>query len=164
MHKHDIKSYSMKLIPYQKTMWYRKYCFLMYSCKVYCWEWKLYQLIGQLGKSWPPANFLLMPSPQTSLGAFISINFTLFCHFQDLSEACTNPYGEHIFIDWKYVKIIWWYDGHVWNWSIGLIRYTFWEQFVIRSCTSMILFKTGDLIPLIYSIKCMCGRLSYLLI
>ena len=28
----------------------------------------------------------------------------------------------------------------------------------------MILFKTGDLISLIYSIKCMCGRLSYLLI
>ena len=31
-------------------------------------------------------NFLLMPSPQNSLGAFILINFTLFHFFQDLKS------------------------------------------------------------------------------
>ena len=33
-----------------------------------------------------PPNFLLMSSPQTSLEAFILINFILFCHFQDLKS------------------------------------------------------------------------------
>ena len=31
-------------------------------------------------------NFLLMPSPQTSMGGFILINFTLFHHFEDLKS------------------------------------------------------------------------------
>ena len=45
-----------------------------------------------------------MPSPQTSLGAFILINFTLFHHFQDFNGISTNSYGEHYLLTenkWK---------------------------------------------------------------
>ena len=135
----------------------------MYSCNVYYWEWKLYQSIEKLDKSWPPANFFFMPTLQTSLVAFILINFTLFCHFQYLNGICTK-WTKHIFID---LLTMWKSYGDMmetlYKWSIVQITYTFWEQFVIRLRTSMILFKTGDSIPLIYSIKCMCGRLLYLL-
>ena len=44
------------------------------------------------------------------------------------------------------------------------VTYAFWEYFVIGLCTSMVLFETGDSIPLIYGIRCMCGRLLYLLV
>ena len=96
-----------------------------------------------------------------------SLYFNKFYTFLPLSRSQWNMYKFvwRTYIYWltKYLKIIWWYDGNTWNWSIVQITYTFWEQFVIRLRTSMILFKTGDSIPLIYSIKCMCGRLLYLL-
>ena len=89
----------MKLIPYQKTMEYRKYCFLTCSYKVYCWEWKLYQSIPSITipSPWQPwvkieqilatrQIFCQRPVPRLSLRAFILINFTLLHHFQDLKS------------------------------------------------------------------------------
>ena len=49
--------------------------------------WQPWGKSSKFGKSGPPLQiFCQMPSHQTFLGAFISINFTLFHHFQDLNN------------------------------------------------------------------------------
>ena len=100
MHKHDLKSYEINTIPKDHVM--QKV--LLFD--VFLWSLLLgMKTVSVNSKHYDPPppgnpvvnlqnwtnpghlpNFLLMPSPQTSLGAFILINFTLFHHFQDLKS------------------------------------------------------------------------------
>ena len=81
-----------------------------------------------------------------------SLYFNKFYTFQPLSRSQWNMYEFvwRIYIYWLKIyenhMVVWWRRLEL---KQVLITYTFWEQFVIRLCTSMILFKTGDLIPLI---------------
>ena len=101
--------------------------------------WQPWGKSSKLGKFWPPAKSSVdAQSPDFPWNLY----FNKFYTFPPLSRSqiigiSTNSYGEHnIFIDWKYVKVIWWYDGETWNWLLNKEKDHVWQTFKSLSTTA----------------------------